>query len=97
VRIFETLLHRAWNELLNFCVEKKGSTPDPLQLFRGQDPAQYLIMILIETIKDLYVSAQVGRAKHLFGAVHQRRVPTASAATTQRQSRQSTLIARLRA
>jgi hypothetical protein len=32
VRIFETLLHRAGNELLNFRVAKKGSTPDPSQL-----------------------------------------------------------------
>src|SRR5262249_903578 len=58
VRIFETLLHRAGNELLTFCVEEKGNTPDPSQLLRGQDPAQYLIIILIETIKNLYVSAQ---------------------------------------
>src|SRR5215510_9645835 len=58
VRIFETLLHRAWNELLNSFVEKKGSAPDPSQLLRGQDPARYLIIILMETIKDLYVSAQ---------------------------------------
>src|SRR5262245_45383696 len=54
VRIFETLLHRAQNELLNFCVEKKGNTPDPSQLLRGQDPAQYLIIILMEIIKNLY-------------------------------------------
>ncbi len=58
VRIFETLLYRAWNELLNFYVEKKGNTPDPSQLLRGQDPARYLIIILMETINDLYVSAQ---------------------------------------
>jgi hypothetical protein len=59
VRIFETLLHRAGNELLNFCVEKKGNIPDPLQLLRGQDPAQYLIIILMETIKALYAGASL--------------------------------------
>src|SRR5262249_878495 len=38
VRIFETLLHRAGNELPNFCVEKKGNTPDPSRLFEGSGP-----------------------------------------------------------
>jgi hypothetical protein len=33
---------------------KKGSAPDPLQLLRDQDPARYLIIVLMETIKDLY-------------------------------------------
>src|SRR5262249_30437379 len=35
---------------------KKGSTPDPLQLLRDQDAAQYLIIILMKTIKNLYSS-----------------------------------------
>jgi hypothetical protein len=38
---------------------KKGSTPDPSQLLRGQDPAQYPIIILMETIKDLYAGASL--------------------------------------
>src|SRR5262245_1070042 len=49
---------------------KKDSTPDPLQLLRDQDPARYPIIILIETIKDLYVSdysAIAGRRKRARG------------------------------
>jgi hypothetical protein len=38
---------------------KKGSIPDPLQLLRGQDPARYSIIILMETIKDLYAGASL--------------------------------------
>src|SRR5262249_62293940 len=38
---------------------KKGSIPDPLQLLRGQDPARYPIIILMETIKDLYAGASL--------------------------------------
>jgi hypothetical protein len=47
------------NELLNFRVAKKGSTPDPSQLLRDQDPARYLMIILMETIKDLYKRLQI--------------------------------------
>jgi hypothetical protein len=39
---------------------KKGSTPDLLQLLRDQDRAQYLIIILMEIIKDLYNAGRAG-------------------------------------
>jgi hypothetical protein len=47
------------NKLLNFRVTKKGSTPNSSQLLRDQDPARYLIIILMETIKQLRAFVEV--------------------------------------